>query len=59
MDLKKKKSKKMIDNDFNHMYTENINKGPVPQNKSSALILFFLIDVGTVPQRKEENNGKS
>ncbi|KLN93766.1 hypothetical protein ABT59_02990 [Enterococcus cecorum] len=55
----KKKSKKMIDNDFNHVYTENVNKRPVPQNKSSALILFFLIYVGTVPQRKEENNGKS
>ena len=49
----------MIDNDFNHVYTENVNKGPVPQIKSSALILFFLIDVGTVPQRKEEKNGKS
>lgn len=55
----KKKSKKMIDNDFNHVYTENVNKGPVPQNKSSALILFFLNYVGTVPQRKEEKNGKS
>lgn len=37
----KKKSKKMIDNDFNHVYTGNVNKRPVPQNKSSALILFF------------------
>ena len=33
----------MIDNDFNHVYTENVNKGPVPQNKSSALILFFWL----------------
>ena len=49
----------MIDNDFNHVYTENVNKGPVPQNKSSALILFFLNYVGPVPQRKEEKNGKS
>lgn len=36
-----KKIQKMIDNDFYHVYTENVNKGPVPQNKSSALILFF------------------
>lgn len=41
LDLKKKKIQKMIDNDFNHVYTENVNKGPVPQIKSSALILFF------------------
>ena len=45
----RKKFKKMIDNDFNHVYTENVNKGPVPQKLMFGSHFIFLINVGTVP----------
>ena len=39
----------MIDNDFNHVYTENVNKGPVPYKLIFGSYFIFLIDVGPVP----------
>ena len=44
-----KKIQKMIDNDFNHVYTENVNKGPVPYELIFGSYFIFLIDVGPVP----------